>query len=98
MDSSHSYRGLKYILLALNFALDSVVVKTQICLVHMDACLLMQTNNQIKVRHYDKTKKMADNSQIVSANKNLNLSYVWSSQRKTSGINKRIKALRQGRH
>ena len=40
---------------------------------------------------------MAHDSQIGRANKNLKLSYGWSSQRKTS-VNKRIKALRQGRH
>ena len=54
--------------------------------------------NQIKVTHYDKTKKMAHDSQIVRANINLKLSYGWPSQRKISGINKRIKALRQERH
>ena len=41
---------------------------------------------------------MAYDSQIVRANKNLKLSHGWPSQRKTSGIKKRIKALRQGRH
>ena len=40
---------------------------------------------------------MADDSQIVRANNNLKLSYGWPSKRKTLGINKRIKALRQGR-
>ena len=52
----------------------------------------------MKVTHYDKTKKPGHVSQVVRASKNLNLSYGWPSQRKTSGINKRIKALRQGRH
>ena len=41
---------------------------------------------------------MAHDSQIVRANKSLKLGYGWPSQRETSGINKRIKALRQGRH
>ena len=48
--------------------------------------------------HYDKTKKMAHDSHIIRTNKTLNLSYGWPSQRKTSDINKQIKALRQGRH
>ena len=41
---------------------------------------------------------MAHDSQIVRANENLKLSYGWPSQRKASGINKRIEALLQGRN
>ena len=40
---------------------------------------------------------MFHDSQVVRAKKNLKLSYGWPSQRKTSGLNKRIKALCQGR-
>ena len=79
------------------FALDSVVVKTQNCLARMEAS--SQRNNQIRIKHYDKTKKMANDSQIVRANKKPQFELrLAQPQRKRSGINKRIKALRQGRH
>ena len=54
--------------------------------------------NQIKTAHYDETKKRALDSQIDRAKENLKLSYDESSQRQASGINQRIKALRQGHH
>ena len=53
--------------------------------------------NQIKLTNYD-TKKRANDSQIVSAKENIQLSYSGPSQRQASGTNQRIKALRQGRH
>ena len=36
---------------------------------------LVQRNNQIRLSHYDDTKKMAHDSQIVRAKENLKLSY-----------------------
>ena len=52
----------------------------------------------IKVTHYDGTKKMAQNSQIVRAKENIKLSYGGPSKRQTSGTNQRIKALLKGLH
>ena len=43
-----------------------------------------------------KTKKIAYDSQIDKAKDNLKLSYSGPGQRQASGINQRIKALRQG--
>ena len=60
-------------------------------------CIITEKQSN-KMAHYDKTKKMAHDSHIIRTNKTLNLSYGWPSQRKTSDINKQIKALRQGRH
>ena len=53
MDSSLSHRGLKYILLLPNFALDSAVVEVQNCSARMEAfkrlqCIIMEKHsNQI---------------------------------------------------
>ena len=55
-----------------------------------------QRNNQIKLTHCDETKKMAHDSQIVRAKRNLKLSYGGPSQGQASGTDQRIKALRQG--
>ena len=60
--------------------------------------VLPQRNNQIKLTHYDDTKKLAHDTQIVRAKENLKLSYGGPSQRQASGTNQRIKALRQGSH
>ena len=94
--------GFKCIFLAPNFALDSVVVKTQNCLAHMKAIntcnVSPQRNNLIKLIHFDEAKKMAHDSVIVRAKENLKLNYSGPGQRQSSGTNQRIKALRQGRH
>ena len=60
-------------------------------------CIITK-KHQIIETHYNKTKKITHGSKIVRAKENLKLSYGWPSQRKISGINKRIKALRQGCH
>ena len=44
-------------------------------------------NNLIKLTHYDGTKKMAHNSQIVRTKENHKLSYGGLSQRQASGTN-----------
>ena len=48
---------------------------------------LAYRNNIIKLTHYDETKKMVYDSQIVRANKNLKLSHVGSSYSQASGSN-----------
>ena len=55
-------------------------------------------NNQIKLTHYDDTKKMAHDSQIVRSKEKLKLSYCGPSQPQASGTNQQINDLRQGRH
>ena len=60
--------------------------------------VLSQRNNQIKLTHYDVTKKMAHDSQIVRAKEILKLSYGGHSQRHAPGTNQQVKALRQDRH
>ena len=57
-----------------------------------------QRNNQIKLTHYDDTKKRAHDSQIVRAKEIIKLSYSVLSQRQNSGTNQQIKALRPGFH
>ena len=44
-----------------------------------------------QITHYDETKKMAHDSQIVRAKENLKLSHGGPSQRQASGTNQRIK-------
>ena len=44
-----------------------VVVKTQDCLVCIEATTSSQRNNLIKLTHYDETKKRAHDSQVVKA-------------------------------
>ena len=53
-----------------------------------------QRNILIKLTHYDDTKKRAHDSKIVRAKENHK---VGTAQRKASGINQPITALRQGR-
>ena len=53
---------------------------------------------KIKLNHYDETTKRTHDSQIVRAKENLKLSHGGPSQRKASGINPRLKALRLDRH
>ena len=56
----------------------------------MEASLLMQciiTEKQIKLTHYDKTKKWAYDSHIVRAKENLKLSLGGPSQGQASGTN-----------
>ena len=60
-------------------------------------CIITE-NTLIKLAHYDETKKMAHDSKIVGANKNLKLSYSGPGKRQVLGTNQWIKALRQGRH
>ena len=48
-------------------------------------CIVSQRNNQIKLTHYDDTKKKTHDSQIVRAKENLKLSYGGPSQRQASG-------------
>ena len=55
-------------------------------------------NKLIKLTHYDDTKKMAHDSQIVRAKENLKLGHGGPSQRQASDTNQPIKTLRQGRH
>ena len=63
----------------------------------MQCIITEKQSNQVNT-NYDDTKKRAHDSQIVRAKENLKLSYGGPSQRQTSGSNKRIKALRPGRH
>ena len=60
-------------------------------------CIITETN-QIKLTHYDDTKKRAHDLQIVRVKENLKFSYGRPSQRQASSTKQRIKALRQGRH
>ena len=46
------------------------------------------------ITHYDDTKKMNPDSQIVRAKENFKLSYGGTTQRQDSGTNRRIKAFR----
>ena len=46
-----------------------------------------ETNNLIKLTHYDETKKRADDSQALRAKDNLKLSHGGPSQRQESGTN-----------
>ena len=55
-------------------------------------------NNSINLTHYNVTKKKAHDSQIVRAKENLKLSYGGPGQGQATGLNQRIKALRQNRH
>ena len=67
--------------------------------VHSEHCNISpQRNGLIKLPHYDETKKMARDSQIVRAKENRNLSHDGLSQRQTSDNNQLVKALRQGHH
>ena len=52
-----------------------------------------KTNNLIKLKHYDETKKTSHNSQIVRAKENLKLSHRGPSYSQASGTNPRNKAL-----
>ena len=53
-------------------------------------CIISE-NNQIKLTHYDDTKKRANDSQIVRAKENLKLSYGGPSQRQASSTNYALK-------
>ena len=57
-----------------------------------------QRNNQNKFAHYNETKKMTHDSQIVRAIDNLKLIYGGFSQRQASGTDQRIKGLCQDHH
>ena len=54
--------------------------------------------NQIKLTHYDGTKKRVHDPQIVKAKENFKLSHGGPSQRQASGTNQPIEALLQDHH
>ena len=64
-----------------------------------EQCIITENQSKkLKLIHYDETKKMANDSQIVRAKEHLKSSHDGPNQRQASGTNNHIKALRQGNH